>query len=346
MLRSITSQFGLLTASLLGAVVLSTISTGLLYGEPQAYPQQQYPQQQYPQQQYPQQQQYPPQQYPQQQYPQQQYPPQQYPQQPGYAQAPPALSPQQLDQLVSRIALYPDPLLAQVLTASTYSNQIPDAATWAVQHSNLRGEALSAAIQADQLPFDSSVIALLPFPSVLDQMARDMAWTQQLGNAVLAQRPDVMDAVQHMRQEALGYGYLQSNQYVRVIPAPGEIQIVPVNPALYYVPVYDPYVVYVRPRPGFYVGSAIRFGPAVTIGAYFSPWGWGGTGFGWRQHTILIDRRPWVRTWDNRAVYAHPYASPRPHYEGPRVERHEVYRAPEHDRHDGHHEEGRHDDHH
>jgi hypothetical protein len=77
------------------------------------------------------------------------------------------LTPPQLDQLVTRIALYPDPLLAQVLTASTYSNQIADAATWADQHSYLKGDALAQAIQDDQLPWDASVLALLPFPSVL-----------------------------------------------------------------------------------------------------------------------------------------------------------------------------------
>ena len=226
---------------------------------------------------------------------------------------------------MGRIALYPDGLLAQVLTAATYFNEIPDAATWAVQHSYLKGDALARAIQEDALPWDPSVIALLPFPSVLDQMARDMAWTQQLGNAVLAQRPEIMDAVQRMRQQALNYGYLQSNQYIRVVPAPGEIAIVPVSPEVYYVPVYNPYVVFVRPRPGFFVGRAIGFGPVVTVGAAFGPWGWGGAGFGWREHAILIDRRPWVRTWANHAVYVHPYAQPRPHFEGPRVERHDFH---------------------
>jgi hypothetical protein len=84
------------------------------------------------------------------------------------------LAPQQLDQLVGAIALYPDPLLAQVLTASTYSTEIPDAATWAVQHQYLKGSDLARAIQDDQLPWDSSVMALLPFPSILDQMARNV----------------------------------------------------------------------------------------------------------------------------------------------------------------------------
>jgi hypothetical protein len=286
----------------------------------------------YPQQPYP-----PPSQYPQQQYPpaQGQYPPPQgqYPA-PPYPQAqygqPPLLAPQQLDQLVSRIALYPDSLLAQVLTATTYSNEIPDAATWAMQHQYLHGDQLARTISDDRLSFDPSVMALIPFPTILDQMARDPGWTQQLGNAVLAQRPDVMDAVQRMRQQAYDYGYLRSSQYEQVVVAgPGNIEILPVNPGYYYLPVYDPYVVYTRPRPGFYAGSAIRFGPGIVIGANFAPWGWGHSGFGWREHTILIDNRPWARSWANRGGYAHPYTAPRPYAAGPRMERHETH---EHDR--------------
>src|ERR1700680_1518474 len=102
---------------------------------------------------------------------------------PSASAQPVLLTPPQLDQLVARIALYPDPLLAQVLTASTYWNQIPDAAAWANQHSYLTKDALARAIQEDNLPWDPSILALLPFPSVLDMMARDRVWTQQLGGA-------------------------------------------------------------------------------------------------------------------------------------------------------------------
>jgi Protein of unknown function (DUF3300) len=309
------------------------------YPPAQQYPQQgQYPPaQQYPQQgqypppqgQYPQQGQYPPPQQgqyppPQGQYPAGQYPPQQYP-------APPMLPPQQLDQLVQPIALYPDGLLAQVLTASTFSNEIPDAAGWANQHSYLHGDQLAQAIQEDNLPWDQSVIALLPFPQVVNYMAQYMGWTQALGNAVLTQRGDVMDAVQRMRQQAYNYGYLRSNQYERVEEAgPNDIEILPVSPGYYYVPYYDPYVVFAAPRPGFFVGGAIRFGPGIVIGAGFAPWGWGHVGFEWRSHALLLDGHPWARTWANRGVYVHPYAVPRAHYVGPRVEHHEVRPAPEH----------------
>ncbi len=104
--------------------------------------------------------------------------------------------------MVSPIALYPDPLLAQIFAAATYPDQIPDAARWADQHHYLTGQALADAIQADQLPWDPSVQALLPFPTVLQMMASDMPRTSAIGNAFLAQQQDVMDAVQMERRKA------------------------------------------------------------------------------------------------------------------------------------------------
>jgi len=238
---------------------------------------------------------------------------------------PVALAPPQLDQLVARIALYPDPLLAQVLTASTYWSEIPEAATWADQHSYLKGDALAQAIQADHLQWDPSILALLPFPSVLDMMARDPGWTEQLGNAVLTQDTDVMDAVQRMRQRARSYGYLAPNGYVNVVADGGYIQILPVDPNVLYVPYYDPLVVFAPPRPGFALAGAIRFGPGITIGAVFGGWGWWlGSGFIWPSHTILIDRHPWTRVWINRFGYVHPYVRPWVRPVGPRVEVHRL----------------------
>jgi hypothetical protein len=234
------------------------------------------------------------------------------------------LSPDQLDQLVARIALYPDPLLAQILTASTYWNEIPEAAPWADQHSYLKGDALAAAIQEDNLPWDPSILALLPFPSVLDMMARDMAWTEQLGNAVLTQRQDVMDAVQRMRRKAMDYGYLPSNSYMQVVSDGGYVEILPVNPGVIYVPEYDPVIVFRRPAGGFAISGVFRLGPGITIGAAFAPWGWASPVIAWRTHDIIIDRHPWDRHWENRAVYVHPYAHAWVRREGPRIERHEL----------------------
>jgi hypothetical protein len=237
--------------------------------------------------------------------------------------APPEYSRADLDRIVSPIALYPDPLLAQVLSAATYSDQIPDAARWADEHHYLSGNALAAAIQEDQVPWDASVQALLPFPSVLDRMASDMRWTEELGNAYLAQQPQVMDAVQDMRARAADYGYLRSNAQIVVRRGP-YIEIVPANPDYIVVPYYDPFIVYARPRPGFVIGSAIRFGFGVTLGAVYAPWGWHATRFGWGAHEVFINNAPWHRTWGNRLTYVHPYAVPR--YDravAHRVEQHE-----------------------
>ena len=219
---------------------------------------------------------------------------------------PPSYSPEQLDKLVSRVALYPDPLLAQTLAAATFSDQIPDAARWADEHHYLRSDELAQAITADQLPYDPSVQALLPFPSVLDTMADDMTWTQSLGDAFLAQRQDVMDAVQRMRQKAKDYGYLRSNDHIVVAGGP-YITIDPVDPAFLFVPAYDPLIVFAAPRAGFFVGGAIGWGFGIGLGVAFRPWGWGFTHFDWGAHGVSIAGHPWGRVWANRAVYVHPY---------------------------------------
>src|SRR6266478_2294285 len=161
----------------------------------------------------------------------------------------PSFTPEQLDKLVARIALYPDSLLAQVLAAATYPDQIPDAASWADQHHYLTGQALAIAIQADHLSWDPSVQALLPFPSVLEMMANDMSWTTDLGNAFLSQQQDVMDERAQERRKAKDYGYLRSNAQIIVSDGP-YITIVPVHPA--YIPVlyYDRRLFSSRRSPG------------------------------------------------------------------------------------------------
>jgi hypothetical protein len=137
-----------------------------------------------------------------------------------------------------------------------------------------------------------------------------------------------MDAIQDQRQKAYNYGYLRTNPQYRVVtPGPGDIEIIPVNPSVIYVPYYDPNIVFFRPRPGFFVGGAISFGPSIFVGS-FLPWGWGGVSFGWRTHSIIVNNRPWERTWVNRDRYVHPYTAPaRPRTfapEPPRMEHHEL----------------------
>jgi len=239
----------------------------------------------------------------------------------GAAHAQTMLNHEELDRLVGRIALYPDTLLAQVMSASTFYEQIPEAAKWADQHHYLTGDALAAAISGDHLPWDPSVQALLPFPSVLEMMAGDMTWTTQLGTAVLVQRADVMDAVQRDRHKAAQFGYLRSGPQV-VVGAGPFITIAAVQPDYYFVPVYDPAIVFVAPRPGFAVGAAINFGFGISLGAVYRPW-WGGIRFGWDTHAWYFGDHVWGRTWANRTTYVHPWAVP--HYEAARrVETHEL----------------------
>ncbi len=248
---------------------------------------------------------------------------------PAFAQAPlptpppppstaaPAFAAAELERIVSPIALYPDPLLAQVLAASTFAQDIPDAARWADEHHNLTGAPLTAAIQADRLPWDASVQALLPFPSVLDMMASAMPWTQEIGDAFLAQRADVMDAVQRTRQKAQGYGYLRSNPQVTVSQGP-YVEIVPVDPGFICVPYYDPYIIVEPPPPGFFIGGAVGCGFGVRIGTWFGPWGWGASRFLWGTHGFIINNAPWGRVWGNRGNYIHPYPGI-PRNPGPRL---------------------------
>ena len=224
------------------------------------------------------------------------------------AQDAPYYSPQQLDHMVSRIALYPDPLLAQVLAAATYPEQVPDAARWADQHHYMSGPQLADAINYDELPWDPSVQALLPFPSVLDMMASDMRWTEDLGDAFLGNQTEVMYAVQRMRQRARDFGYLRSSPQVIVASGP-YITIVPARPDYIVVPYYDPVVVYERPRPGFFIGAAIGYRFGVTVGVAFRPWGWG-YGYNriaWRERVVYVNNCAWHRNWENRTVYVHPY---------------------------------------
>ena len=238
------------------------------------------------------------------------------------APSPPSYPPEELERIVSPIALYPDPLLAQVLAAATFADQIPEAARWANEHHYLKGSALTAAMAEDQLPWDPSVQALVPFPSVLGMMASDMPWTQELGDAFLAQRADVMDAVQRQRLKAEQFGYLRSNAQVTVTSGP-YCEILPVRPDFLVVPYYDPAIVFAAPRRGFVVAGAIRFGFGITLGAAFAPWGWATSRFVWGERAIVLNGEPWRRGWVNRRTYVHPYAIQR--HTGPRpAERHRL----------------------
>lgn len=214
----------------------------------------------------------------------------------------------ELDRIVSPIALYPDPLLAQVLSAAQFSREIPAAYQWVEGHPGLTGPQLVEALSAERVSWDPSVQALVAFPTVLKMMSSALPWTSEIGDAFQVQHSDVMDAVQRMRGEAQKYGYLQSNEHIRVSQAP-VIEIVPVNPEYVVVPYYDPLVVYYAPRPRYLVSSAIYFGYGVRLGMWYDPWGWRSTGFYWTSHRVVASYPGWARPWNYRApppIYRYP----------------------------------------
>ena len=164
-------------------------------------------------------------------------------------QAPPAppyaqQTPEQLQQLVAPIALYPDSLVAQILAAATFPEQVVEADRWVQAHPDLKGQALGQAV--DQQPWDPSVKALTAFPSVLGNMDKNISWTSSLGDAYYNQQQDVMNAVQVMRQRAEQAGNLKSTPQQTVSNEGSDVVIQPTNPDVVYVPAYDPWAVYGR----------------------------------------------------------------------------------------------------
>src|SRR5258708_7136856 len=162
-------------------------------------------------------------------------------------------TPAQLQQLVAPIALYPDALVAQILAASTYPNQIVEADRWMQQNPDLKGDQLGK--EVDKQPWDPSVKALTEFPAVLANMDKNLSWTSSLGDAYVNQQQDVMTAVQVMRSDAEKAGNLKSTSQEKVDKKGDTIVIEPTDPQVVYVPQYDPWLVYGEPIgvwPGWY----------------------------------------------------------------------------------------------
>lgn len=208
----------------------------------------------------------------------------------------PSLAPQQLDNLVAPIALYPDPLLGQVLAASTYPVELVEAQQWLVTNGGLGGQQLMDA--ARQQNWDPSVQALVAMPEVITMLTQDIHWTTDLGNAFLAQEADVMSAVQRMRQRAQANGQLQSNRQETVTTenqgGQQAIEIQPADPQVIYVPAYDPYYVYGwGSYPPLYYPDGYWFEPGIGVGLYFGGWGGWGYGGGWG----------WGTNWFGRSLY-------------------------------------------
>jgi len=187
--------------------------------------------------------------------------------------APPVVlrSAPELDQMLGPVALYPDPLVAQIFPAATLPSQIVIADRYVQQGGNPN--------EIDYQPWDQSIKGLARYPTVLKFMDDNLAWTTEIGQAFLYQPQDVMNSVQRLRAQALALGNLQSTPQQTIINDAGIIEIVPANPGVIYVPVYQPQVVYVQrpPRPGAF----ISFGIGLGIGL------WLNHDFDWRRHEIV-----------------------------------------------------------
>ncbi|MFM0041171.1 DUF3300 domain-containing protein [Paraburkholderia sediminicola] len=214
-----------------------------------------------------------------------------------YAQSAAKMSTQQLDSLTAPIALYPDALLAQVLMAATFPQDVQAAAAWSKANSKLQGDDAVKAVASE--PWDPSVQSLVAFPQVLATMASKPDWVSQLGTAFLGQSNDVMDSVQRLRKQAQAAGNLKTSSQQKVVVEQSTIQIVPANPQVVYVPTYNPTVVYgtwpypayppvyVPPPPGYAIASGLAAGLAFGAGVAVANSLWGG--FNWNTHDVNIN---------------------------------------------------------
>jgi uncharacterized membrane protein YgcG len=237
--------------------------------------------------------------------------------QPQGAQAAPYTqqTPEELQRLVAPIALYPDSLVAQILAASTFPDQVVVADRWVQEHPDLKDDALAQAV--DQQPWDPSVKALTAFPSVLGNMDKNLSWTSSLGDAYYNQQQDVMDAIQVMRQKAQAADNLKSTPQQTVTTQGSTVVIEPANPDVVYVPAYDPWLVYgyaIDPWPFWYPYPGIWFeGPYLSFGIGFGVgffggfgWGWGHWGFDWHGRYATFDHNRYhsrSNTFYNRNSY-------------------------------------------
>jgi hypothetical protein len=236
------------------------------------------------------------------------------------------LKSEELDALVAPIALYPDALLSLVLMASTYPLEVVQADRWAKAHKNLKGDQLKA--EVDKQSWDDSVKSLVATPDVLSMMSEKLDWTQKLGDAVLAQQPDVMDAIQRLRTKAETNNKLASTEQQKVTKKQEQgkevIVIEPTEPNTIYVPYYEPAVVYgVWPYPlyppyyfappGYIAAGIIRtgieFGAGYALGRWASGGNYWGGGCNWHNNNITINRpininRP-GSNWQHRPEHRH-----------------------------------------
>jgi hypothetical protein len=227
------------------------------------------------------------------------------------------LSQQQLQRLVAPIALYPDALVAQVLAACSFPSQIVEAENWIKAHQGMAPEEIGK--EADQQQWDISVKALVQYPSVLSNLAANLGWTSELGDAYYNQQQDVMQAVQVMRGKAQQAGNLKTTPQETVQnDDKGQIQIQPADPQVVYVPAYDPWLVYGYPItpwpywvdvPGvWWGGPGLYFGIGFPISPFFGfGWGWNAWGLDWYHRGIYFNHGPYFAHgpdfFDRRGFY-------------------------------------------
>lgn len=245
-------------------------------------------------------------------------------------------TPEQLQRLVAPIALYPDSLVASILAASGFPSQIVEANDWLAPRGSLSPEEIANG--ADRQTWDPSVKELLAFPPVLRNLASNLSWTSELGDAYSNQPSDVMNAIQAMRREAKKSGNLKSNDQIKVKDKDGYITIDAASPDanVVYVPSYDPWVVYGYPidpwpgwvgvpgiwwdGPGIYFGAGFGIGPFIGFG-----WGWGAWGIDWYGRGILWGGIPYYHygpAFFNRGAYYRGYSGfTRPYARDPRAAR-------------------------
>jgi hypothetical protein len=213
----------------------------------------------------------------------------------------------QLDQLVASLALYPDPLVAQILVAATYSPQVVEAHRLLQHNAGLPPQDIARLVNTQR--WDPSVKALTAFPSVLANLDQNLEWTTRLGDAYYNQPQDVMGAIQTMRDRAHKSGALHSTPQENVVYQPGTIMIQSVVATVVYVPVYNPWIVFGAPVPvnpayvytppvavaGVAVVGGVGFSAAVFVGSYGSySWGYAHWGSNWYSHTVYYNQAPYV----------------------------------------------------
>ena len=251
--------------------------------------------------------------------------------------APPTFKQEELDQILAPIALYPDPLVAQILMASTFPLEVVQAERFAKQNASLKGEALTKQLESQS--WDASVKSLVNFPQVLTMMNDKLDWTQKLGDAFIAQQKPVLDTIQRLRAKAQAAGNLKTTKEQTVIVEEKIIKIEPASPEVIYVPSYNPTVVYgawAYPAyppyyyypPGYVATTAFAFASGVALGA---AWGyaWGNTNYNGGDVNINNSRNTNINTNINRQNYSNQTVQQRYNQASPsqQVQARQAYRG-------------------